>query len=356
MGFEGLQKRYDDFYVPSFEVKLGGVTIREHHGMISDLTVDTTLNGADRFSFTLNDVFDREKKAFTGLGWRDIKIGTTVEIAMGYGDERTPMLVGSVKSANPDFPAGAGPTIAVSGYDRLHEMMKGTDSRTWETGKKGEDRVRDSEIVPDVVTEYGLKTNGQTVDETKVEYRRITREKQSGYDFLADRATTYNFEIFARLDEVYFRAPKDNETPEITLEYGDSLSSFSLDLNESSGVDQVEVRGTDRRGKKEIVGRSEKRADLGAEKKVVKRAVESKEEATVSANAELSRMLEKRVEGSGETVGLPEIRAGDTVGLGGLGDPVFNETYYVTSASHRIGSSGYTTSFQARIPNEVKIE
>jgi hypothetical protein len=74
-----LQPRYS----PRFTVDIGSTTFQEPGGRIADLVVETTLSGADRFSFTLNYPFDEELGEFSGLDWSTFEIGTAVEIAMG---------------------------------------------------------------------------------------------------------------------------------------------------------------------------------------------------------------------------------------------------------------------------------
>jgi phage protein D len=53
------------------------------------------------------------------------------------------------------------------------------------------------------------------------------------------------------------------------------------------------------------------------------------------------------VEANGETVGLPELRAGRKVQIENLGER-FSGVYYVTESVHTIGGSGYKTTFKAR--------
>ena len=56
---------------------------------------------------------------------------------------------------------------------------------------------------------------------------------------------------------------------------------------------------------------------------------------------------------SGECVGFPDIKPGDMVVLAGLGTR-FNQTYLVEKAVHSIDSSGYRTTFEARIKKRRK--
>jgi phage protein D len=57
------------------------------------------------------------------------------------------------------------------------------------------------------------------------------------------------------------------------------------------------------------------------------------------------------VTGKGSTVGMPALRAGARIELLGLGT-TFNGSYYITSTTHSIGASGYTTDFEARLEED----
>ena len=53
------------------------------------------------------------------------------------------------------------------------------------------------------------------------------------------------------------------------------------------------------------------------------------------------------VTASGSTVGLPDLVTGTALQVGGLPDR-FGGRYFVTSTTHSIGESGYTTQFNCR--------
>jgi phage protein D len=54
------------------------------------------------------------------------------------------------------------------------------------------------------------------------------------------------------------------------------------------------------------------------------------------------------IRATGTTVGLPELRAGTRLKIGGLGERLSGE-YLVTKTTHAIGESGYTTKFECRL-------
>lgn len=353
MELHDLRERYGDFYSPRFEVDVDDETFRESDGVISGLEVDTTLDGADRFSFTLNYPFDQAAGAFADLDWELFSAGTPVTIWMGYGDELgpesvengsdpEPMLVGHISSVKPDYPEQGGPTVDVSGYGLLHEMTRGTKSLSWDGRPVGE-------VVTEIAIDYFDERN-VNVEDADLRPEKLIQEKQNDYRFLESIADKYGFELFARLDTFHFeaRTPRDariaRREPRVTLRYGESLAAFSPEINDSDQVGEVEVRHWDPTRKKEIVGSAE-RENGHSGKKVMRTTVRSREQADRVAESELKRISETFVEGSGETWGVPEIRAGETVKLEGM-DDMFSKKYYVKGATHRIESSGYRTTFE----------
>jgi hypothetical protein len=73
----------------------------------------------------------------------------------------------------------------------------------------------------------------------------------------------------------------------------------------------------------------------------------SKQEADRWAQAILKKRAEQFVQGSGESIGLPEIRADENIKLEGLGTP-FSKVYYIEQSTHTINSSGYRTTFKVK--------
>lgn len=347
-----LAERYGNFYTPRFRLQVGSNRFLESDGVVSDVSVDSVLDGADRFSFTLQYPFDHEDRRFRGLSWETFEPGTPVTVWMGYenllGSDPTttptadPLLVGSIASVKPTFPAEGAPSISVSGFDRLHELTAGTNSDSW-------DDSSDSDVVTTVIQTYSADFPTREITQTDVPRKKIVQEKESDYRLLKRLADRNGFELFARLETFYFRPPPRQPTPELTLTYGDSLRSFSPELNDAETVETVEVRHWDETRKKEIVGKAKSTGGRG--KLVLRRTVRSKAEADRVAEAALAARMAGELRGRGETVGLPELRVGEwvTLDIGGADDDGvtrFDGDYYVEEVTHRIGTSGYQTSFQ----------
>ncbi|MFB6155709.1 MAG: phage late control D family protein [Haloferacaceae archaeon] len=354
--FEELQETYEYFYVPQFSVTVGERTFTEADGLLSDLSVDLSLDAATAFSFTLNYPYDRERGRFRDFEWEAFEPGREVSVSMGYGGTTPPVLQGGrIQTVQPRFPADSAPTIAVSGFGPLHALTSVPESgpseksltRTWED-------TPPHEVVEAVVSERGYDFDGVETVDAGVSPPQI-KQDESSHDlaFLLRLGEEYAYELFARDRTLYFRRSRYDGPPDVVLRYGVSLDSFAPQLDDSGQVDAVEVRSWDATRGEEIVGTAT-RADLGVAggdgaetTETLRLPVADEAAARARAEAVLANRLDGTVTGQGECVGLPEIRPGTRLRLERLTDR-FSAVYYVESATHRFGSSGYRTSFSVK--------
>lgn len=337
-----MTSNYQPVYSPRFEVTVGGSTYREAGGRIADLVVETTLDGADRVSFTMNFPFDPEYGDFSGMDWGSFEPGTEVDVAMGWGGsgKLEPLFLGQVYSASVDFSPDRGPTASASGYGTLYPTMRGTHTRSWEDATLGN-------VVDEVLSEY-YDANDRTVEGADLKREKLIQHNQSDYRFLKDLADKYGYRFYSVRDEVRFtpRSSLDSDDPAATLRYGEALSSFSAEVNESNAVDAVEVRYWDMDENAEVVGSASTDAGTG-EKEVFRVPCRSRDEADRIAEHRLNTLSSTSATGHVEADGVPEITAGTTVDLREVGSR-FSGQYHVTKAVHRMGGSGYRTSLEVR--------
>jgi phage protein D len=327
-------------YSPRFKVTVGSKKFQEPGGRIADLVVETTFDGADRFSFTLNYPFDEERDQFAGLDWDLFSIGTDVEIAMGYGDEGqlTDLLTGKIQSINTEFTTGRGPSVQVSGYGLLWGMMQGSNSASWTETTIGD-------VIKDVLSSYSFST--VNVKKANIRREKVIQDERSDYTFVDQLATTYGFEFYAERDTVKViprSSHPNNSKPVKELWYGEDLHDFFGEITEQRESHQVEVRSWDVQKKKEIAVTAG--SSTAKHKEVYRIPAMSKDEAEQIAETKLNRFSDGIVQAHGEADGIPELRAGVTVKLAELGSR-FSGTYHVTNATHRMGTSGYRTTFEA---------
>jgi phage protein D len=357
MEFRQFEKEYKNFYAPRCELKVTEEDMAKKGMEIVSVTVDNTLaSEADQASFTISNAFDVKQRE---IRWFDqeIAVGKEIEVRMGYTDILKTMFIGLITSVKINFPSGGMPQLEVTAFDLSHPMTKNKKSKPW-------DNKKDSDIASSLASFYHLTPK---VDDTHVQHVTLKQDNQSDFEFLKKRSEENQFEFFVLERELYFRLPAYGESEVVNLEWGKTLMSFSPEVNVADQVEEVEVRSWDPKMKKEIVGKAKVGDEAGrdqgrksggemvkgtsGEKNVerVRRPVNSLEEASKLAKSILTRLAEGLVTGSGECLGLPELRAGKNVRLEGLGKK-FSRTYYVEKTNHNISSSGYRTTFNIKEP------
>lgn len=355
--FKELEKRYRNFYAPSFAVFVNHEDMLKQEVEIISVSVEASLEEADRFSFTVNNAFDPVKRDFRYID-SFFEPGNLVEIKMGYVDQLKTVFFGTVTSVRVSFPSSGLPELEVGGLSMSNCMMRGKITKTWPN-------ARHSDIVRGIASKYKLDISN--IKDTSVVNKIVEQDQESDYVFIDRLAKENNFEFFVMGTSMIFRPPSRNVLAPVTLEWGVNLISFSPEINIAEQVTKVKVRGWNVAQKKEVTGEAgsieetekEENAKSGLDyirktcvesKEVIEdihRPVSSEHEANMLAKAILEKHAQELVEGSGESVGIPEIRPGAYIRLLGLGKK-FSKIYYIKSATHTVSSSGYRTTFHVR--------
>lgn len=354
-----------EFYVPSFEVKLDGRPPgREVIRDILSVSYKDNVQEIDSFDITINN-WDAQTRTFKYSDSDLFDPGKRLELSMGYRDAMRTMLKGEITSLRPSFPAGGGSTLTISGLNILQRFRTQQESRTYVNRT-------DSQIAEEIGGRLRVDVEAaHASDEPTFEY--LIQDNQYDIIFLMERARQAGYDIFVeeRNDGgtvrtvLAYRASTTVHQPTYRLTYGKSLIEFSPELTTANQVSKVTVRGWDAVNKKEInytatrgelatkgVGEAGGQAaiDKSIEAKaeiVASKPVESEAEAQKVALQILEGIAKEMVKGTGSVVGLPDIRAGTVLEIDGLGQR-FSGRYFVVSTTHAIGDSGYTTQFECR--------
>ncbi len=383
------------FFVPRYELRIEGAGLpRDVLRDVIQLTYKDNIKEIDSFELTVNN-WDPTTNSFKYVGSETAQSlqGDTaeseryhlfepchkeVQVKMGYMDSMRVMMTGNFTTMEPNFPSGGAPTLTVRGLNVLHQLRRKQYNDTW-TEK------RDSEIAEKIGKQVDrttkkkrfplpiqIDTNAQK-DEPILDY--LAQKNQYDVDFLFSRARQRGYVIFIQEADptvrgskrrLYF-GPSDGRVPglrDVTfkLEWGKSLIDFKPTLTTANQVRSVTVNGWDRNTGKPIneqVTLDDRRLNRNRdlyellqkcdprEEEVVDEPVFTKKQARERAIAILSDRQKEMVKATGTTIGLPDLRAGQRVQIRGLGVR-FNGTYFITSTTHTIGDSGYTTRFEVR--------
>ena len=357
-------KAYQDFYAPTYAVRLaGGDLMRDLLVAVSQVEVDMALGAVSRFSFSVTDCYSHEFHAFeTGRGADLLSVltfGAEIEMCLGYGDAKSmpPLVSGTITEITTSFPEGGAPELTVSGYDHGFALTLGKNSQTWS-------KARDSKAVHEIASFHNLNAKIET---TKEEHAQIEQNQESDWEFLKKLADRNHFELY--VDErktLHFGPPKDKATAVVRLVYGEGLLSFKPEANLAGQISQVEVYGWNPKTKEAFIGRASAGEESGLTGKSagqhldafvrdpkkkptlrLRQPVFTQAEADQRAKAALNERAKQFLTGEGETIGLPELRPDRKVELAKLCVP-FSKTYYLQQTTHKIDASGYRTRFKVK--------
>ena len=357
-----------DYFAPAFWVEIDGTTLAaDISSNIQDVSVVSQSNTMDTFKFTMVNQYPDLR--WTHTSDADLfKQGSVVTIAMGYVDDLQEMIEGEITQISPSFPESGTPTITISGNSKMHWLHASKTTRTFK-------QMTDTQIVEQIAEEAGL---GTQTDDSQVIYDYVMQANQTDLEFITARAARIHFEVLVNGPTLIFRKANEAAGKIYTLVWGNTqaglasgpntlpLKSFSTTMNALQPPTSVQVRGYDSKNKTSFVGNattgSEDALMAGTQKasqvtssafkkprQVVQVSipVASQAEADDHAKALLNSLGMKFLTGNAVTIGVPELFAGNVVELLGLGR-LFSGLYYIDSATHTLGKSGYQTELSVK--------
>jgi len=355
----GIKELYGmDFYVPAFEIKVGGKKLElEIRRDIVNVSYTDSLERMDSFSFTVTN-WDAERRGFKYLDFdkSPFKVGNVVEIFMGYSDDLRKMIYGEIKTLEPNFPPSGNPTLNIRGLNILARL--GIRQETHHYKER-----TDGHIARQIARRLNLK-KGTIKEGNKHEF--IAQQNRFDIVFLMERARRIGYEVSITEDgELNFQPSTHTTQKNYVLEWGKSLIHFRPTLSTAKQVSEVVVRGWNPKKKQPIIGRAQRRdletkglGTAGITQQVenafnqsveitVDRPIRDKREADQLAKEKLEQIAKGLLAGEGSTIGLPDLRAGSLIEIRNLGR-TFSGNYYVTDTTHTIGEGGYSTRFSVR--------
>ena len=380
----------NDYYAPEYQVLVNGQELHpDTKGDVLEVKVVMDLENLASFELTVNN-WDDVTIDYKYSDEHTFDVGVLIEVLMGYPGRIYSMVKGQITALSPQFPASGSTTLHISGQDAMFQLK---DRKPLPGEQKIFVKKTDWEIAQIIAGRNQLQIKPITAKNTLVRNDQVVQKNQDDATFLMERAKRIDFDCYifndpdSGLATLYFDQPSDSreggKATYYEFIYGTGttslspqtiaskqvnqlgLISFSPQLTLSKQVSKVTVRGWDPTTKTSIV-ESASPGDLPAgaaggksgpalaatnfpnkQDVVVDCPVTSVQEARNLAVSLLRERAYEFITGSGQVIGVPDLRPGFNVRLSGLGQR-FTQDYYVTKVEHTLGGSGYTTSFEAR--------
>lgn len=334
------------------------------HEFMNDLletVVDTSLYLPEMFTILVKD---------SELKWVDeglLDLGKSVEISVAgaeqVGGHAGLLIKGEITALEPDFSAEGKTNLLIRGYNKSHRLHRGKKSRTFL-------KMTDSAVVSKIAGEVGLSAQ---VDTTNVTYDYIIQSNQTNMEFLQERAGRLGYQAYAVEDKLYFKKGEANLGDGPELKFAEDLRSFRPALAATHQVDKIKVLGWDVKQKRVISAQASPNGAMnqgsfgktggaaaqsafgsGAESVLVNQPLSSQDEAQALANGLANDLSSEFIQAEGVCLGNPGVKAGYVIKITGIGKR-FSGKYFVTSATHTLGTQGYETHFSisGRQPNTI---
>ena len=337
-------------FFSDIRIYIGG---KEQEDLVNDLVkveVEDSIDRPSMFDITLAD----------GDGeWLDSpllnpEIGGDIRIRLGYADENLdamqPLITGKIVALSPTFPMEGGRTLSIQGYDHSFFLHR-THSIEKSTALNGQDL---SVLVKKIALANKMDPK---VSKAGIQYSNVVFGDvgENDYSFIRRIADMVGFDFFVRDKMLYFKAPGySNSAGKLT--WGVDIYSMNFRMSTARAAKKARVLAFDYNNQKLYKSEKDKGnfkpfSGVYASKYLKNSKFDSEiqekssipgcqKDADAIAGALMDRANSSFVEGSCEISGDPKIRAGASIEIKGAGCRLSGK-YYIKSARHSIGESGY---------------
>lgn len=337
------------------QVRIAGdvdVTIGER---VTGLSVRHCLGAPSRLTFEVSARGSTEDDGAEAIDFADrFPLGTPV--AIEAGDPAVTIFGGRVTARGHAWSA-RGPRVSITAHDGLESWTY--DQRT----RRFVDAAM-ADVAALVADSYSVSV--QVAAAASGLTRSWVQFNQTDLEFFAGVCATVGADFFMEGDELFVQTAARAADSAVSLQYGQSLISFSAETNLSEQRTSIAVHGWDP-GTKQAIGRradfpdAELREcesgprtlhdDIGRPAGVhLRPAADSLVHADTLARAVYEDRAHRFVIAHGVTDGEPALLVGEWVALSGL-DERHDRRYYVREVRHRYNAQdGFTTAFVAQSP------
>ena len=343
--YSGLSKRYGNFCVPAYKIKINGVDVAASMKLsVVEIKACLVLEGTSIVEIRIGDAYSDREHAFDRRLKDKFILGTVVELEMGYGSDTSCVFVGYVAMVGAEFREFA--LFVVTLMDARRLMMVSGSKQVLHDVKNYSDAFRT------VIGSYSALCKPR-IDATDDKLNRPISQNGNDYEFIMDgmiREGKADREFFIFGGTAYFRKPRSVKAPLMNMKYGQVLLSLSV---QEEYLDQdIEVIGYSSREQKTFVGKARAKSSSRQKSVVSVKAAftltdpdaDSQQKAGDRAAAVAAGQMWRSRSGEGETIGLPEMVPGRYFKVSGL-EAMADNQYYITEVVHTLNHENYLTSF-----------
>jgi phage protein D len=328
----------------TLRVSIGGQDLdAEVMACLSELTVTQNLGQPATLSMRLT-AWDAQTDQLRWVDDDTFEPGSSVEVALGYANNTTPLFWGEIVELELAASASARAALTVTAKDMLYRFERGEKARGFEDVTYGD-------VVATVASDYNISTDTEPDLEADPQNAYVYQDNKSDFDFLTELAQAIHYEFFISAEDKSFVFQKSQlgSDPQLSLAASTDLVDVTISLQAPSQLGGVDVRTLDSDAKKKVVVSVDNPDTFDDDNSTTRQVLKdppafSKEDVEAYANAALLQMRLKYLRVTGTCFGRTDLVPGIMIELRELGTR-FGGAYYVTGATHTVSEGGYRTHF-----------
>ncbi len=222
----------------------------------------------------------------------------------------------------------------------------------------------DSEIIEEIISEYGLEPDVET---TEVQHKEMVKYNAVDWDFILSRAEANGLLVMVDDGKVSVKPPDTSQEPVLDLVYGSTMMEFEAEMDARNQLPPVKAKSWDFGEQDVLEEESESPSfqehgnisgeDLSGVMELEDYPVRHtgrRPDAELKALADsyLARSRLSKIVGRLKCQGFAGVKPGALVNLNGVGDR-FNGAAFVTSVRHVIGGGNWETDIQFGLSEEL---
>ena len=319
---------------------------------IDSIEVTHQLNSLSRARITLYDG-SPAKQEFENKESNDFVPGNEIIINLGYHRDNEEIFRGMVISTAVKVKYGQHTRLEVDCVSHAYKMTVGRKNKYFL-------KVKDSDIISQILNEYGSTPEKGSVDPTTHQYEEVIQYNATDWDFVLSRAEINGMIVDTSDNKVHVKKPEVSGSPALTLTFGDDLVATNLKLDGAYQLKAVEASSWDMAKHKIVTGASKEPSvnsqgdDSSVEgknlapnfspDKVLLHTSTPTEEAALKAwaNAHLLKSRLARIRGTLKCQGSFDIKPNKLVRIDGMGS-YFNGDAFISGVTHTIESGNWTS-------------
>lgn len=322
-----------------FTIKVEGNAIKDYYPVVS-VSIKHELNKISYAEVVLIDG-TVESADFPISESSDLIPGNAIEITAGYGDDaETSIFSGYIVKQSVRIEQGEAFNLIITCKHKAVSMSFNKTEAQF-TNKT------DSDIIKSIIGNYGLSC---TVDSTSAQQEVLFQKLVTDWDFILARAEFYGYVVSFDGDKVIVGKPKTDGSAVLRIAFGESLLSFSGELNAEKQPTAIQVSGWDIKNQA-LLNSTASEPSLNSQGNMNAKALSGKlsqkqlnltcntplpqDDLKTWADSNLLRMRLAAIKGELSFIGNALVAPNTIIDLEGVGDR-FNGSAYVSAVTHNI--------------------